>query len=169
MTEKENLSLWDISLTFIDGRDTTMRMYKGNLLLVVNTAGDCKFSYQYESLEKLFKRYNKKRFFVLAFPSDDFGKEPDDNETIQKKLIQKKITYPVFSKTSVKGALKHPLFLWLTDRTIQPELGGKVSWNFNKFLISPKGRLVARFISSDEPLSKNFIETIESFLPEESL
>jgi len=142
-----------------------MSRLKGKVLLIVNTAGGCEFSGQYGSMEKLYRRYLTRGFTVLAFPSDDFGKEPDDDAAIAASVVEKYgVTFPVFSKTSVKGGKKHPLFQWLTDRSTNPDFGGKIAWNFNKFLVSRSGEVIARFGSRDDPEDGMIVEMVEEAL-----
>jgi glutathione peroxidase len=162
--EVERPPLGPIPLETIDGRRTTMAEFEGKVLLVVNTAGNCEFSDQYDGLQRIYDRYKDRGFVVLAFPSDNFKKEPDDNAVIAGKLKTRGVTYPVFAKTPVKGKDKHPLFQWLTDRSIQPEWGSKVTWNFNKFLIGRSGEVLGRFVPGEAPEDEIVVDAIEEAL-----
>lgn len=126
--------------------------YKGKVVLVVNVASRCGFTNQYEGLQKLYVDYKDKNFVVLGFPSNQFlSQEPGSNEEIQKFC---KLTYgvdfPVFAKVDVNGDLAIPLYQWLTSLE---NFSGKISWNFNKFLINKNGQVVKRFGSRDKPES----------------
>ena len=163
----EAASFYGIPLRTIDGLDMNTEDFRGKVLLIVNTAGECEFTSQYEGLEKIHRRFSERGFTVLAFPSDDFGKEPMDDPSIRGKLASVwGVSFPVFARTPVKGRDKHPLFAWLTDRATNPDFGGKISWNFNKFLVSRKGLVIDRFGSRDEPMDDMIVEAVEEALSE---
>jgi glutathione peroxidase len=130
--------------------DVKLSDYKGKVVLVVNVASKCGFTKQYEGLEKLYKDHKDKGFVILGFPSNQFlSQEPGTNEEIQKFC---KLTYgvdfPVFAKGDVNGDSAQPLYKWLTSLE---KFSGKISWNFNKFLINRKGEVIARFGSRTTP------------------
>ncbi len=161
------LTLHGYEATTIEGKKMSMADFKGKVLLIVNTASKCGFSSQLMKLEELFNIYKEKGLVVLGFPSDSFHQEPLSNSEIGRLCgKEQKITFPMFEKTEVKGKDKHPLFEWLTDRTANPDWGGKIGWNFTKFLISREGTVIDRFSSKDEPLSETVTEAIEQALDE---
>jgi glutathione peroxidase len=125
----------------IDGVEVKLKKYKGNVLLVVNTASQCGYTPQYESLEATYNKYKDKRFFVLGFPANNFGgQEPGTDVEIKEFCTSKyHVTFPMFAKISVKGTDQDPLYAYLTDLKINPVYGGVITWNFNKFLIDRKG------------------------------
>lgn len=130
--------------------DIKLSDYKGKVVLVVNVASKCGFTNQYEGLEKLYKENKEKGFVVLAFPSNQFlMQEPGSNDDIQKFC---KLTYgvdfPVFAKGDVNGDEAQPLYKWLTS---VPKFDGRISWNFNKFLLNRNGEVVARYGSKKTP------------------
>lgn len=151
----------------IDGAQKPLADYRGKALLVVNTASRCGFTPQYASLEKLYDSYGPRGFEVLAFPSNDFmGQEPGSNEEIKEFCaLRYQTSFPLFAKISVKGGGAHPLYRYLTSR---PGMEGDISWNFNKFLVDPDGRVVARFGSRTDPLSKELTSRLEEILPKAS-
>ena len=108
--------------------------YKGEVLLIVNTASHCGFTSQYAGLEKLYERYKSRGFTVLAFPANDFmGQEPGDNSAIKQFCeLTYKTSFPLFSKISVRGEGIAPLYHYLTTAA---GFNGKITWNFNKFLV----------------------------------
>lgn len=161
----EDAQLYGFKVKTIDGQEVSLADFKGKALLIVNTASRCGFTKQYAGLEELYQRYKAKGFVVLGFPANNFmGQEPGtDAEIKQFCSLKYNVTFPMFSKISVKGADIHPLYAYLTQGPPEP---GEISWNFNKFLVSPTGEVVARFGSRDEPLSDGVISQIESHLPQ---
>ena len=127
--------------------------FKGQVLLVVNTASKCGFTPQYEGLEKLHQDFHQRGFSVLGFPCNQFGgQEPGNDEEIQNFCtLNFGVTFPMFSKIDVNGDDAAPLYQFLTQN--QPGLMGskKIKWNFTKFLINSKGEPIARFSSSTKP------------------
>lgn len=148
----------------IDGERKNLADYKGQVLLIVNTASKCGFTKQYKPLETLYQTYRDRGFVVLAFPSNDFmGQEPGSNAEIKQFCeIKYKTTFPVFAKTSVKGKDINPLYQYLTQSSSFP---GEISWNFNKILVNAEGDVVVRFGSSTDPLDKALIAELEKVLP----
>lgn len=150
----------------IDGREVDLCSYKGKVVLIVNTASKCGFTPQYKSLQELYLKYKDKGLVVLGFPTNDFGgQEPGSNAEI-KLFCEKnyKVTFDMFSKITVKGPEKADLYKYLTSGGGNPKLAGEVTWNFNKYLIDRKGQLHSRYSSSTDPMSAEFIATIESLL-----
>ena len=160
-------SIYDIDVDNISGENLSLEKFKGNVVLIVNTASRCGFTSQYSELENLFNKYKDKGFTILAFPSNNFmNQEPGSNKEIEEFCkINYGISFPIFSKVEVKGSNKHPLFEFLTSKNTNPKFGGSISWNFNKFLIAPDGKIVNRFGSMTSPLNKKVILSIEKYLP----
>lgn len=160
-------AIYDIPVTTIQGETTTLASYQGKALLIVNTASRCGFTGQYEGLQKLYETYGEKGLVVLAFPSNNFmGQEPGSNEEIATFCEARfQTTFPLFGKIDVKGKNQHPLYTWLTSKINNPSHGGSISWNFNKFLISPEGTVVERYGSRTSPTHKSVIAAIEKHLP----
>lgn len=159
-------SIFDFKMRDIDGKEVKLKKYKGNVLLVVNTASKCGYTPQYESLEAIYEKYRDRGFFVLGFPANNFGGgEPGTDAEIKEFCTAKyKVTFPMFGKISVKGADIDPLYAYLTDLKINPVHGGDISWNFNKFLIDRKGTIVGRFSSKQKPDSEAVTAAIEEAL-----
>ena len=142
--------LYSFKVKKSDQTEISMSDYKNKTLLIVNTASKCGYTSQYEGLEALYAKYEKQGFVILGFPSNQFlGQEPGTNEEIQKFCkLKYGVNFPVFSKIDVKGDTAIPLYKWLTS---QKKSTGKISWNFNKFLINKNGDVVKHFGSSDKP------------------
>jgi glutathione peroxidase-family protein len=164
--EGEMKTIYDFTMRDINGVETPLANFKGKVVLVVNVASRCGFTPQYEGLEALYLKYKDKGFVVLGFPANNFlWQEPGTDAEIKGFCTTKyNVTFPLFSKISVKGKDQHPLYQWLTSKESHPEQGGGVSWNFNKFLIGPDGHVVARFGSRESPLSDNLQNAIISAL-----
>lgn len=159
-------SMYDFTMKNIDGQETPLGNFKGQVALVVNVASRCGFTPQYEGLETLYQKYKDKGFVVLGFPANNFlWQEPGSDAEIKTFCSTKyNVTFPMFSKISVKGKDQHPLYQWMTSKETNPDHGGAVSWNFNKFLIGRDGRVVARFGSRESPLSAEMENAILSAL-----
>ncbi len=158
--------LYDIGVQRIDGTTTNLAAYKGQVLLIVNVASRCGFTKQYAGLQKLYETYRERGLVVLGFPANDFlGQEPGTNEEIAQFCSTKfHVTFPLFAKITVAGRDLHPLYKFLTDKATDPEFGGKITWNFNKFLIGRDGRIMARFGSMTAPEHKDLAAAIEKAL-----
>ncbi len=163
-------SVYEYSAMDIDGKDVSLEKYKGDVILIVNTASQCGYTPQYEGLQKIYNKYKDKGFIILGFPTNNFGgQEPGSNEEIKEFCTTKyKVSFPMFAKISVKGEDTHPLYKFLTDKQLNSEFGGDISWNFNKFLTNEKGEIVARFSSKDAPESEAVTSAIEKYLAEKT-
>jgi len=159
-------TVYDFQATTIDGEDISMKSFEGKVLLIVNTASKCGYTPQYESLEKLYKTYNKKGLEIIGFPANNFmGQEPGSDDEI-KSFCQKNygVTFPMMSKISVKGKDMHPLYKYLTDKDQNGVVDGSVKWNFQKYLVNKKGEVVAKFNPGDDPMDEDITKAIESLL-----
>ncbi len=160
---QEVKSIHDFVVKSIDDKDVALADHKGKVLLIVNVASKCGFTGQYEGLQKLYKTYKDQGFLVLGFPANDFlSQEPGSNTEIQQFCtLNYGVTFPMFAKISVKGKDVHPLYAYLTSKETNPEFGGAIAWNFNKFLIGPDGKVVARFGSRTKPEDRELVEAVE--------
>jgi glutathione peroxidase len=167
-SSKKPASVLDFKVKDIDGKEVNLSQYKGDVLLVVNTASRCGFTPQYEGLEAIYEKYKDKGFKVLAFPANEFGKqEPGTDEEI-KTFCQTKynVSFPVFSKIVVKGEGIHPLYQFLTSKDTNPKYAGAIPWNFSKFLVNRKGEVIARLEPKVKPESPEATKAIEDALAE---
>ncbi len=160
MTDK---NIYSFKQTTIDGEVKDLSEYKGKALLIVNTASRCGFTPQYKSLEALYEKYKDRGFEVLGFPANNFmGQEPGTDQEIKEFCSLKfHVTFPMFSKISVKGQDIDPLYSYLTKES---GFDGDISWNFNKFLVNGEGKVVARFDSRTDPLSEKLTSQLETLL-----
>lgn len=160
----ETATIYSFKAKKIEGQEVSLADYKGKALLIVNTASKCGFTPQYGALQELYDAYKDRGFQILAFPANNFGgQEPGTNEEIKKFCdLRFKVKFDLFEKVSVKGKGKDPLFKYLTEESSQK---GEILWNFEKFLISPEGEVVARFRSATKPQSDKLIRQLESILP----
>jgi len=156
-------SIYDFTMDDIDGKPVNLSQYRGKVLLVVNTASMCGNTPQYSELEKMYETYQEKGFEILAFPANNFGQqEPGTNQEIKNFCFTKySLTFPLFSKISVKGDDKHPLYHYLTEQSPFP---GEVEWNFQKYLIDRSGNVVARYHHRTKPLSEEIVRGVETAL-----
>jgi glutathione peroxidase len=161
-------TLYDIPLHTIDGDPTTLGAHRGKALLVVNVASKCGLTPQYEGLERLQKRYADRGFTVLGVPCNQFGgQEPGSSEEIQTFCSTTYgVTFPLLAKSDVNGEDRHPLYAELTQAADAAGEAGDITWNFEKFLVSPAGEVVGRFRPRTEPESAEVTEAIETQLSE---
>jgi len=159
-------SVHEFTMDAINGTPTPLANFKGKVLLVVNVASQCGYTYQYEGLQALYLKYKDQGLVVAGFPANNFGEqEPGSNAEIGAFCKSKfGVTFPMFSKISVKGSDKAPLYQFLTDKSANPKTGGEIPWNFTKYLVDRDGKVLARFDAPVEPESKELTSAIEAAL-----
>lgn len=144
-------TLYDFSAQLMDGGETALSAYEGQVLLLVNTASECGYTRQYAGLQELHDYFAGQGFSVLGFPCNQFGgQEPGGNDEIAA-FCQSRfgVTFPLFAKLEVNGEAAHPLWRWLTQAdSAHPH---PIKWNFTKFLIDHRGRVVKRYEPAVEP------------------
>jgi glutathione peroxidase len=161
--EKPVTSIYDLTVENIDGEKVALSQYKGKVLLIVNVASQCGYTGQYADLEKLYDAYKAKGFVVLGFPSNDFGGQEPGSEAEIKEFCSAKygVSFPMFSKITVKGNGKHPLYKYLTANAKPAE---EVNWNFNKFLVSKDGKTIVKYNSNAAPMGSDLKSAVEKML-----
>ena len=146
-------ALYELSAKRIDGSKQSMADYRGKVVLIVNVASGCGFTPQYEGLEALWRKYRKRGLVVLGFPCNQFGgQEPDDEAAIGRFCsLTYDVSFPMFAKVDVNGDATHPVFAFL--KAGAPGVLGTegVKWNFTKFLVDRKGKVVGRYASAVKP------------------
>ncbi len=149
------MSVYDFTMVRNDGKEESLSVYRGKVLLIVNVASRCGFTKQYEGLEALWRDYRDRGLVVLGFPCNQFGgQEPgSDAEILNFCSLTYNVTFPLFSKIAVNGKKAHPLYQYLKAQA-KGALGMEaIKWNFTKFLIDREGKVVDRFASADTPES----------------
>src|SRR6202790_320934 len=139
-------SIYEFTLPSIDGKPLPLANFKGKVVLVVNVASRCGYTPQYSALESLYEKYKGQGFVIVGFPANNFGaQEPGTNEEIKTFCTRKySVTFPMYSKISVKGDDQAPLYAYLTKET-GAGIAGDIKWNFTKFLVDRDGKVVERF------------------------
>jgi glutathione peroxidase len=159
-------SVLDFTVRDIAGEEVPLRRFQGLVLLLVNVASRCGFTPQYRGLQALYERFQARGLEILAFPANNFlWQEPGSDAEIRRFCSETyRVTFPLFSKISVRGRGLHPLYGFLTDPQTNPGFAGKIGWNFTKFLVDRSGRVVARFDPKVEPLSDAVLQAVERAL-----
>lgn len=153
-----NMSIYDFKVAALEGGTIDFAQYKGKKILIVNTASKCGYTPQYAELQELHKLHGDK-LVIVGFPANNFGgQEPGTNAEI-KEFCQRNygVSFPMAAKVSVKGEDIHPLFAYLTAEAKKLGKEDPIRWNFTKFLIDEKGKLVAVFDSKVKPLSEDIL------------
>ncbi|WP_210481191.1 glutathione peroxidase [Naasia sp. SYSU D00948] len=159
------MELHDIPVLTIDGEETTLAPYAGKVKLIVNVASRCGLTPQYEKLEELQRTYGDRGFTVLGFPSNQFLQELGSEDAIKEYCSTTwGVTFPMFGKVKVNGRSRHPLYALLTQTPDPDGKAGNVSWNFEKFLVTPDGRIF-RFRPTTQPDAPEVVSLIEEHLP----
>src|SRR5277367_1035911 len=158
-------SIYDFTLTSLDGQPGPLASYKGKVVLVVNVASRCGYTPQYTALEAIYEKYKDQGFVILGFPANNFGQqEPGTNEEIKTFCSRKySVTFPLYSKISVTGEDEAPLYQYLT-KDADPSHTGDIKWNFTKFLVDRNGNVVERFEPKVTPDSPEVTSAIEKLL-----
>lgn len=157
-------TVYDFKLPNIDGQPTALKKYKGKVLVVVNVASKCGLTPQYKGLEAFYKEHKKEGVEILGFPANDFaGQEPGTEAEIRQFCSQNyDVTFPMFSKITVKGAEKHPLYAWLIANSDRPN--DEIEWNFTKFIVGKDGKVFRRLKPTVTPDSEEFKKAVADAL-----
>jgi glutathione peroxidase len=160
------MALYDIPIHTLQGDDAKLGDFKGKTLLLVNVASKCGLTPQYEGLERLQKTYGDRGFSVIGFPCNQFmGQEPGTSEEIaQFCSATYGVTFPLMEKIEVNGEGRHPIYAELTEKEDAEGAAGDITWNFEKFLVSPEGGVVARYRPQVEPEDPTVVGDIEAQL-----
>jgi len=159
----QNASFHGFVVTDIDGNEFPLSRLKGKKVMVVNTASKCGFTPQYDDLQALYEKYKDKNFVIIGFPANNFmGQEPGTNQEIKEFCTTRfNVSFPMMAKVSVKGKDIHPLYQWLTQKSMNGVMDSEVKWNFQKYLIDEKGNLVDMIPPKEKPNSEKVIKWIE--------
>lgn len=156
-------TLYDFKVTTLDGKPYNLSTLKGKKVLVVNTASKCGLTPQYAMLQKLYETYKDRNFVIIGFPANNFaGQEPGTNAEIKEFCtLNYGVTFPMMSKISVKGDDINPLYKWLTSKLLNGVVDAEVQWNFQKFMIDEKGKVVDFASPKEKPDTEKIIQWIE--------
>lgn len=159
--------IYDIPIHTLQGDPSSLASHKGKALLLVNVASRCGLTPQYTGLQKLQDTYGDRGFSVLGFPCNQFlEQEPGTpDEIAQFCSVNYGVTFPLYEKIEVNGEGRHPLYGLLTETADADGQAGDIQWNFEKFLVSPEGKTVARFRPGTEPEDPGLVSALESELP----
>jgi glutathione peroxidase len=165
MTDNKN-SIQQFKVKLINGSEKNLSDYNGKVLLIVNTASGCGFTPQLKELQQLTEELGNENFEVLAFPSNDFGRqEPLEGAAISTFCeVNYGVTFPVFDKIMVRGEHAHPLYKFLSDKKLNGQLTSTPRWNFHKYLVDKDGVVVDYFFPFTKPLSSKIKKQIQRLL-----
>ncbi len=157
--------IYKITDKTIKGKEFQMESLKDKVVLIVNIASQCGYTSQLEGLEGLYQKYKSKGFVVLGVPTNDFGGQTPEDDASMLEFCQKNYsaTFPILTKKTILGSEKRHLYQYLTEKSPK-EFQGKVEWNFEKFLIDRKGKVVGRYKSKVTTDDKNLVNKIEETL-----
>lgn len=164
-TQKDSSQIFNHTMTTLSGEETPLDSFKGQVLLIVNTASKCGYTGQYSELQKLYDTYADKGFTILGFPSADFGGQEYDSDEEIAEFCERNygVSFPMFSRISVRGENQHELFEMLTSAE-NPDFTGDIRWNFEKFLVDRDGNLIRRFRSDTRPSGTEIVSSVEALL-----
>lgn len=155
-------SIYDIEINSLQNTPIQLSGFSGKHILFVNVASKCGFTSQYKDLEELHKTY-KDKLVVIGVPCNQFGKqEPGSSNEIQEFCeVNYGVSFLITEKVDVKGVNQHPLFAWLTQRKLNNKKSSSVKWNFQKYLVSPEGKLIDYYFSITKPLSSKITKYLK--------
>ena len=163
-------SIYDFKVKDINGKEFDFATLKGKKIMIVNVASKCGFTKQYETLQKIYSEYSINNFVIVGFPANNFLSQEPGTEAEIANFCKTTygVTFPMMSKIDVVGANMHPIYQWLTQKPLNNVMDSKVSWNFQKYLIDEKGKIVAMINPRVKPDSQNIINWIKGgdFKPE---
>ena len=168
MTPNRHPSVYEVPVTSLAGEPLDPRTLRGRATLIVNVASRCGLTPQYEGLQELYETYRGRGLVVIGAPCDQFaGQEPGDADEIAEFCAQSySVTFPLTEKLDVNGRRRHPIYEILASHPDQFGTAGDVQWNFEKFLVSPRGEVVGRFRPLIQPDDEQLVAAIEAALPE---
>lgn len=160
----KKMTIYDFNVLDIEGKAFDLSKLKGKKIMIVNTASECGLTPQYQQLEEIYKKYESKNFTIIGFPANDFmAQEPGSNQEIAAFCNKNYgVTFPMMSKITVKGKEIHPLYSYLTTKSLNGLEDNEVAWNFQKYLIDESGNLVRVISPRILPNDPSIIQWIEA-------
>jgi glutathione peroxidase len=168
--EGDTPAVLNFKMKALDGKEVDLSKYDGKVVMIVNVASQCGLTPQYKMLQDLQEAYKDKGLVVLGFPCNQFGEQEPGTATEIREFCTKEygVTFDLFSKIDVNGEKAAPLYKFLTSEETNPGKSGKISWNFEKFLVSRDGKVVARFEPKVEPDSDEVVKAVETEIKKKS-
>ena len=159
-------TIYDFTIKDIDGKEVSLAAYKGKVVMIVNVASLCGNTPQYADIQKLYEKYEAKGFVVLGFPANNFaGQEPGSDKSIKSFCSREyHVTFPMFSKISVKGHKMDPLYKYLTEKEENGVLDAPVKWNFQKFLVGKDGKVISSIANGHSVSEPDVTQAVEAAL-----
>jgi glutathione peroxidase len=159
-------SIFDFTMNDIKGKPVSLKKYEGKVIVIVNVASKCGLTPQYKEIQAFYDKYKSKGVVVLGFPANNFlFQEPGTNKDIEQFCsLNYGVTFDMFSKIDVKGSNIHPLYQYLTQKSINGKIDAEVSWNFQKFLVGKDGKIVASFSPRTKVTEAEFISAVDALL-----
>ena len=159
-------TIYDFTMKNIDGKEVSLAEYKGKVIMIVNVASLCGNTPQYADIQKLYEKYQAKGFIVLGFPANNFmAQEPGTDASIKSFCsTEYHVTFPMFSKISVKGHDMHPLYKYLTEKEENGVVDAPVKWNFQKFLVGKDGKVISSIANGHSVSEADVIQAVEAAL-----
>ena len=157
------MNIYNIEINSLQNKPIQLSDFKGKFILFVNVASKCGFTPQYKELEELHKTY-KNNLVVIGVPCNQFGKQEPGNSTDIQEFCQVNygVSFLMTEKIDVKGINQHPLYTWLTSKKLNNKKSSSVKWNFQKYLVSPEGKLIDYYFSITKPLSSKITKHLKS-------
>lgn len=159
-------TVYDFTVKDIDGKSVALSQYKGKVLLIVNVASLCGNTPQYKDIQALYEKYKDKGLVVLGFPANNFmGQEPGSDKNIKEFCTKEyAVTFPMFSKISVKGSDIAPLYKYLTTKAENGTVDAEVKWNFQKFLVGKNGQVIQSISPKAKVTEQSVVDAIQKAL-----
>jgi glutathione peroxidase len=160
----QSQTIYDFKVKTLEGGDFDFSSLKGKKIMIVNTASKCGFTPQYKDLEEVYEKYQDDGFVIIGFPANNFGAQDPGTATEIRKFCTDNygVKFPLMAKISVKGSDMAPIYKWLTSKSENGVMDSEVKWNFQKYLIDEKGKLIEVVYSKDKPTSDKVIAWISS-------
>jgi glutathione peroxidase len=160
----QSQTIYDFKVKTLEGGDFDFSSLKGKKIMIVNTASKCGFTPQYKDLEEVYEKYQDDGFVIIGFPANNFGAQEPGTATEIRKFCTDNygVKFPLMAKISVKGSDMAPIYKWLTSKSENGVMDSEVKWNFQKYLIDEKGKLIEVVYSKDKPTSDKVIAWISS-------